>query len=112
MTNQLRCKQGDLAIVITCVDPSYIGKIVTCESYVPPNAVRVVDDSILVSIICPTWKIDINLPRRLHRHFLGDVVTKNIPYADDGQLRPLRDNPGADETLAWAGLPKKQGEPA
>lgn len=84
----MRCKPGDLAVVVR----SYAGnegKIVRCVRYAGLVNWR-------HSGRLPTWEIDQDLPG-----FGGHMS----PFIADSQLRPIRDNDGEDETLAWAGKP-------
>lgn len=80
----MNCKQGDLAVLVHSVSGRSLGMIFTCvERYDGPW--RYGGDA-------PGWRLD----RPLWHGF---------PYTGDKNLRPLRDNPGADETLTWAGKP-------
>ena len=84
----MNCKQGDLAIgvrVSAAANDWVIGRIVLCEQ------LRIVRGF-------SGWMIE------------GQIVSPdshNFDYAwvADHCLRPLRDQPGDDETLEWSGLP-------
>ena len=79
---KLNCKQGDLAIIVDCVwDESSLGKIVKCISVfdTPWGKCWKVD---------PPWDLSI-----------GTL---------DAHLRPIRDQPGEDETLTWEPVPHKE----
>lgn len=96
----LRCKQGDLAIIVKSDFPVNIGKIVTCVEYVgnpsdhgynrvwgePHNY----------------WKLDTSI------QVSNDLIF--LPYCSDNQLRPLRADEGQDETLMWKSVPKSEKE--
>lgn len=74
----MNCKQGDLAVVAKATWHDvvpHLGRIVRC--------VRLVD--------MDGWQTEPELEP-------GRTVY-------DGALRPIRDNPGEDETLTWAGKP-------
>lgn len=83
----MRCKAGDLAVTVGDPSGRFNGMIVTCVRFAG-------------SIPCGThsdyWEID--------RILSGCKA----PYVSDSKLRPLRDNPGQDETLQWAPAPKKE----
>ncbi len=94
----MNCKQGDLAVIVhSDFFKENIGKIVTCVEFkAGPDG-------------SPAWVIDRALfegTRRTHnKSFAGDWVCDKV-------LRPIRDQPGEDETLRIAGLPNKQPEVA
>ena len=80
----MRCKQGDLAVVVRCEEfPELIGRFVLCVSFLPGP-----DGS-------PAWVID----RPLHA---GRQTARGFALGDwwrDSNLRPIRDSDGTDETL-------------
>ena len=84
----LNCKPGDLAVVIRGNPESNLGKVV-----------QVVDVNAFWTVHFGEW--------------MWNVADDDISFSDVC-LRPIRDQPGADETLTWAGLPKpiSQPEPA
>lgn len=89
----MRCKVGDLAVVVRARDPRNNGAL--CEvlrTY--HNASR------------PSWYIKASRPLF---NFLGMEMTGEIGMYDDC-LQPIRDQPGEDETLAWAPVPGKTVE--
>lgn len=95
----MNCRPGDLALTLR--DGTWIpaGCIVKCIEF-HPFAVHALTGAVYDRV----WLIEWN---GAQKHEDG------IPYgAPDSWLRPLRDNPGEDETLSWAGLPKKVGEVA
>ena len=84
----MNCKKGDLAVVVSCGNLSssnaiYIGQLVTLATLKRFNCGR-------------CW---VTIPALLD---VRDGV--EIAWHEAG-LRPIRDQPGADETLAWAGKP-------
>lgn len=89
---KLNCKPGDLAVIVrsTCGNE---GKIVRCIELHPAGT----DNSPIFK--GPIWEIDAPIPSTW-----GDQT----PYCPDSQLRPLRDNQGADETLTWLDVPTKE----
>jgi hypothetical protein len=91
MVHEMNCKPGDLAIVVRCPDEAYeIGKIVTCLRR---------EDFLGV----PAWRIDPPL-RTVTK---GDWMVEGS-WIEDACLRPIRDNPGKDETLDWCPVPTKE----
>ena len=71
------------------------GKMVTCVKAVGPMKVLWPDDKFTVEFM---WQVDKQLARMDGR--TTDMIA-------DSCLRPIRDQPGDDETLAWAGKPKE-----
>ena len=86
----MNCKPGDLAV------------------YVGINEIAL---GSIVEVLRP-WRYAHN-PRLLFRWDTTPTRGGFCVIADD-ELRPIRDQPGADETLTWAGLPAplKTMEPA
>lgn len=77
---KLNCKPGDLAIVVRCdTNPEMMGKIVTC--------IRPVEHFHI-----PGWVIE-------PEYFGCSGIT-------DPCLRPIRNDPGPDESLSWCDVPK------
>ena len=88
----MNCKQGDLAIVVRALDPRvnhHIGMVIRCASLTYSH------DGV------PCWRLE--TPVKDNRYRWGAVL---LAVADH-DLRPIRDNPGEDETLTWA--PKREG---
>lgn len=113
----MNCKPGDLAVV--AVPPTEKGGPV----YARPNLGRVCTAIRLATLadfpipVAPTvfakhGPIWVTEGATFAWCFYGEVVEWNL--APDSRLRPLRDDPGADETLTWAALPSTGGlvEPA
>ena len=81
MSGKLNCRPGDLAVIVRAdFAPHAVGRIVRCVGRFDIGGK-------------PTWEVS---PRFEHYWLCRD---KN--------LRPIRDQPGEDETLGWAGLPGK-----
>jgi len=88
----MNCKQGDLAIVVRSKAGNE-GKICTCLKLHPPGY-----DG--MNLFCgPIWETDIKLNTVWNDDGSTAPVGRCIP---DENLRPIRDNPGQDETLTWA----------
>jgi hypothetical protein len=96
---KLNCKPGDMAVVVRS-SAGNEGKIVCC--------IRL---SNWTGLIGPSgtmnhgavWEVD-----RPLRAWSGE----SNHFVLDKSLRPIRDNPGEDETLSWAEIPSKQKAPA
>lgn len=87
MTGMLNCRQGDLVLVVSGYEP-FIGKILTVTHLIAQYPAHWDTDPVVMD------------------PFL------NCPVAfSDSSLRPIRDQSGDDETLAWAGLPKYREDP-
>jgi len=77
----MNCKQGDLAIIVRSeVAPEFIGRIVRLGG--PVTMLEI-----------PGWFID------------GEPLDGRYWLVADRCVRPIRDQPGDDETLALAGRP-------
>ena len=84
----MNCKPGDLAIIVDGGSyPEVIGKIIKCESLDEPSMLH-----------GPMWFTD------------GSIFSRKgkITAIADKCLKPLRDNPGQDETLNWLPVPTKE----
>lgn len=103
---KLNCKPGDLAAVVVSPSGKNLGKIVRCLEFIPSGTKykRRVGDlgEGTVNIADDSWHVDIPIWRRL--------TARNYSYQEpiccDATLRPIRDQPGEDETLTWAGKPE------
>jgi hypothetical protein len=84
----MNCKPGDLAVVVGIGMSPALGMLVTC---VAPYCGPWKDGSSTAG-----WTLDRFIPTRSggFQNVIGDCY-----------LRPIRDQPGADETLTWAGKP-------
>ena len=81
----MNCKPGDLAVVVAkdkCIS-FHVGKIVRVNNWNP---------------FTQAWMCTPDLK---------DTEGRFCDWADSA-LRPLRDNPGQDETLDWEPVPKKE----
>ena len=92
----MNCKQGDLAIVVRSVAGNE-GKIVRCLKLEPAGFdYNDIDDGAI-------WVIDRSL------NWIDERTgrTGQSPSCPDINLRPIRDNPGPDETLTWEKNPER-----
>ncbi len=87
----MNCKQGDLAMIVySKCSPELIGSIVRCVRFEPGPTGK------------PAWRID----RKLHSgKQVRPGLTVEGDWWEDSTLRPIRDQPGEDETLTWAPVP-------
>ena len=90
----MNCKQGDIAVIVESGSGNE-GKIVQCMELLQNITCF---DKFGVETCGPAWVISMPLPDWAGE--LGHVI-------HDRQLRPIRDNPGADETLTWCDVPSK-----
>lgn len=110
MTN---CKVGDLAIVVAprsggwCADT---GKFAEVLELIGPGDFRT-PDCIVVrrdGDDSAAWLIKYQRAA-LYVGIDGRMRTSFYAVMWDSRLRPIRDQPGEDETLTWAGLPQDAG---
>lgn len=90
----MNCKINDLAIVVRSALGPSTGLILRCVRLSSASGLRNLDGSFAYG---PVWETDsygLALCGNTHNLWM------------DADLRPLRDEPGADETLRWAGLPQ------
>ncbi|MDB5744676.1 MAG: hypothetical protein JWR68_2991 [Polaromonas sp.] len=92
----MHCKLNDLAIVIRSATAGATGLVVLCIRLSSASGLRNPDGSFEYG---PVWETD-----NYGLAICGN--THNLWM--DADLRPLRDVPGDDETLLWAGLPQGQ----
>lgn len=114
---KLNCKPGDLAVIIDSnpvVNPDTGGVLCDVLHHPPARHFDLPDGTPARCLgdLSARWVI------RLHRQIKvlwGDGTHHLATYAvcHDSKMRPIRDNPGADETLTWLDVPaKREGVPA
>lgn len=83
----MNCKPGDLAVIVNTIPrfSRFIGRIVVVVEL----------NNSLPSHFEPQWDTDLKEN--------GHTVV-----VADRHLRPIRDNPGQDETLTWRDVPTKE----
>ena len=97
----MNCVKGDLAVIVRS-RAGLEGTIVKCvrlhssETH-DLNGVRMAHN------LGPRWLIDAPLKSQYED---GEPVM--IQTIADANLRPIRDNPGQDETLTWLDVPSKE----
>lgn len=96
----MNCKLNDLAIVVRSALGTSTGLVLRCVRLSPASGLRNLDGSFEYG---PVWETD---------NYGLALCGNNHNLWMDSDLRPLRDEPGVDETLLWAGLPQEQGVPA
>ena len=91
----MNCEKGDLAYIIKTEEPNSpaLGKVVECYSMDGEH-----------SLYGPMWLVRVNGKPVVTTHGTS-AITFHHP---DDWLRPLRGNPGTDETLTWAPVPNKE----
>ncbi len=105
----MNCKPGDLAMVIRGIwTPELAGRFVTVVRLAVPGEVI---DAVVYSQSGPGWVVESSaggLPVRIRSGpDAGKLLFKRQRVIRDELLRPIRDNDGEDETLAWAGKPQQ-----
>ena len=107
---KLNCKAGDLAVVVAPGDGSQCaatGKFVEVLQLVD-GEFRTPDGIVLRPMWdgAPRSEWVVKYQRPAPQVSLdGLVVTSLYDFMPDSRLRPIRDQPGEDETILWAGLP-------
>lgn len=98
---KLNCKPGDLAII--CKMPWQLAqtndRIVRLKNQPAVDGIWDFEEAVPMTLLGRLDGLPQGLPMRLTQ-------------ASDENLRPIRDNPGDDQTLEWAGLPAGHGVPA
>lgn len=89
----MNCKEGDLAIVTRSINGN-AGIIVRCIALHPAGCFT------YEKSLGPMWEVDRELT---FVSWAGSVKLEN--FAPDACLRPIRDQPGEDQSIQWAGLP-------
>jgi hypothetical protein len=88
----MRCRSGDIARLETCGIPSAIGLLVSVEAPLAPHPKH-----------GPMWRCRCISGAKSDQ---GYSMPGDLSLIPDAWLRPLRDDPGADEVLIRAGLPE------
>lgn len=91
---KLNCKVGDLAVIVSS-ETGLNGRIVTCLEFIGMQFWNVGEFG---KCEVPTWRTDGNFPYR-------NIF--DAGWCTDDQLRPIRNDPGADETLSWCDVPSE-----
>lgn len=89
----MNCKPGDLAVVVRSIAGNE-GLVLTCLRLATESEMR---DGYYWRGLAPMWVTD-----RVSRNNIGG----SDALMPDALLRPIRDQPGEDETLTWAEVPK------
>lgn len=92
----MKCKLNDLAIVVRSATGRATGLVVHCVRLSSYSGLRNLDGSFERG---PVWETD---------HFGVAICGNTHNLWLDADLQPLRDQPGEDETLLWAGLPQER----
>lgn len=105
----MNCKPGDLAVIVgfNPLIPEITGRIVEVLSAAPAAGDFRLPDGRTNEAAGPGfWIVKFQNPVRAR---LDSGGTRLALYGacPDRRLRPLRGDPGADETMTWAGLPAK-----
>lgn len=98
----MRCRQGDLAIIVRSAAHTNHGKMVKCLELLEDGTAFKLDKGYIGLKEGPYWRIDRTITlyvRELGGWIVGDLIK-------DSYLRPIRYHSGQDETLSWASVPK------
>ena len=87
----MRCKVGDLAVIVRSRAGNE-GLIVTCLEFLPRH---------------PWWGEPYNADAWRIDRSLKTLFGESHHFVRADWLRPIRDQPGTDETLTWAGKPQE-----
>lgn len=99
----MNCKKGDIAVVIN--GNRSAGRVVKVGDLIPKGTiVPTTTEGWFEVAIDDMWCLVEGTVFRNHPEF-GIVETE---YSEDKNLRPIRDQPGEDETLTWAPVPHKE----
>lgn len=93
----MNCQKGDLARVISNQETKTLGIADCIVTVIDPEAVPG----------GPGWKTSPQLRCRCNPFCL-----REIEAIGDAVLRPIRGQPGADETLSWVDVPSSLEQPA
>jgi hypothetical protein len=99
----MNCKPGDLAVIVRSVDPRLAQNIGLIIKVVRPflNGQRTPDGRTYWNSDQPRWLVHSTSAS------LWDGVVKSCWHVCfDASLRPIRDQPGADQTLTWKPVPQ------
>ena len=97
----LRCKPGDLAVLIKSAMPENIGALVTCVEFMGTIEGR--DPWGRTGTVHNAWRVE---PAGKVKVKVGPGhVATGLWAARDSDLRPIRPEPGEDQTIEWAGYP-------
>lgn len=93
----MRCRHGDLAVIVGGGIPQNLGRMV-----------RVLRrcDAFAWAITGADWEVELLQTATTTRFSVfSDQPPGEVCLCKDSILRPIRDGEGADETLAWANKP-------
>jgi len=103
---KLNCKPGDLAVIIADhkLHPDSGGRLCDVLFESPAGYFDLPDGVPTESTTWPSWVIKLHNPILI---LWPDGISGPANYAScpDAKLRPIRDQPGADETLSWVDVP-------
>ena len=107
----MRCKAGDLAVITGAyhLHPNSCGALCRVLYRANSGAFTLPDGAKTSDRLRPaSWVIEAINPIVAALHGDGKMLPVKYAVCPDSRLRPLRDNPGQDETLDWAPVPHKE----
>lgn len=100
----MNCKPGDLAVVFggTPFDGMIVDVLYSAptEPFILPNG----QPHVAASLDSWVVKVRGKVPAFLSNKLLPKMTDYGVGW--DGNLKPIRDNGGEDETITWAGKPQ------
>jgi len=100
----MNCKPGDLAVLIRS-ELGYEGAIVEVMRFIGEMRFHYPTGLRIVARDC--WEVRGRLDPVHMREVARVGVSAGCGAVPDAWLRPIRDQPGEDETLTWAGRPNE-----
>ena len=91
----MRCKQGDLAIVVKSKAGNE-GKVLTCLKLATPEDL----EAHFLHSDVPVWHVDVLIKNKTNG--------RSYKFVRDQNLKPIRPSEGQDETLSWKDVPHKE----
>lgn len=108
----MNCKPGDLAVIVR--GEKYCGRLVEVlklaieARFILPDGYPAYGEPSGTHWLVKFVGGKINAPTGLYGEAAAGSRMTSYAVVEDYGLRPLRDNPGTDETLTWAPVPHKE----
>jgi hypothetical protein len=103
---KLNCRPGDLAVIVADhkTHPDTVGLLCNVLHQSPAGDFLLPDGVLTAATHHPSWVIKLSRPVQL-RWYDGIIRPATYASCPDSHLRPIRNDPGADETLTWCDVP-------
>lgn len=86
----MNCMKGDLAVIVHCTNGENLGRLVRCVEFAPWKKFSGIEHPM------NAWRLETALE---------GTPSGPTSFCPDAWLRPIRDQPGADEMPSAAGKP-------